>query len=204
MFDRRFALLAEREAAALRESEERFRSLYRRTPLPLHSLDGDGLIEHVSDAWLDLVGYRREEARGRPLTEFMTEASAGRRTKVDWPRLLALGELRDAEYRFVSKAGEVLDAAVSEQVERDPSGQFIRVVGGLLDVTARRRAEAALRQSQRSRPSASSPAESRMISTTCSRWSSAISNCCASACGTTTNRRRSSRTPSRVPNAAPP
>jgi len=39
MFDRRFALLAEREAAALRESEERFRSLYRRTPLPLHSLD---------------------------------------------------------------------------------------------------------------------------------------------------------------------
>ena len=149
MFDRRFALLAEREAAALRESEERFRSLYRRTPLPLHSLDGDGRIEHVSDAWLDLLGYRREEAKGRPLTEFMTEASAGRRTKVDWPRLLALGELRDAEYRFVSKAGEVLDAAVSEQVERDPSGQFIRVVGGLLDVTARRRAEAALRQSQK-------------------------------------------------------
>src|SRR5829696_4215141 len=65
----------------------------------------------------------------------MTEASAGRRTKVDWPRLLALGE--------------VLDAVVSEQVERDPSGQFIRVVGGLLDVTARRRAEAALRQSQK-------------------------------------------------------
>jgi PAS domain S-box-containing protein len=149
MFDRRFALLAEREAAALRESEERFRSLYRRTPLPLHSLDGDARIEHVSDAWLDLLGYRREEAKGRPLTEFMTEASAGRRTKVDWPRLLALGELRDAEYRFVSKAGEVLDAAVSERVERDPSGQFIRVVGGLLDVTARRRAEAALRQSQK-------------------------------------------------------
>src|SRR5215211_1362274 len=79
MFDRRFALLAEREAAALRVSEERFRSLYRRTPLPLHSLDGDGRIEHVSDAWLDLLGYRREEAKGRPLTEFMTEASAGRR-----------------------------------------------------------------------------------------------------------------------------
>ena len=49
MFDRRFALLAEREATALRASEERFRSLYRGTPLPLHSLDQQGRIEQVSN-----------------------------------------------------------------------------------------------------------------------------------------------------------
>jgi PAS domain S-box-containing protein len=149
MFDRRFAMLAEREAQALRESEERFRSLYRKTPLPLHSLDGGGLVEHVSDAWLDLLGYVREEVKGRPLTEFMTEASARRRAKVDWPGLLKLGELKDAEYRFVTKTEDVLDAVLSEQVETGTGGQFVRVVGGLLDVTARRRAEAALRQSQK-------------------------------------------------------
>ena len=149
MFDRRFAVLAEREADALRESEERFRNLYCKTPLPLHSLDGDGLVEHVSDAWLDLLGHVREEVTGRPLTEFMTEASARRRTKVDWPGLLRLGELKDAEYRFTTKAGDVLDVVVSEQVETDAGGRFVRVVGGLLDVTARRRAEAALRQSQK-------------------------------------------------------
>jgi NO-binding membrane sensor protein with MHYT domain len=38
MFDRRFALLAERDAIALRKSEERYRTLYKKTPLPLHSL----------------------------------------------------------------------------------------------------------------------------------------------------------------------
>jgi PAS domain S-box-containing protein len=110
MFDRRFAMLAEREAATLRESEERFRNLYRKTPLPLHSLDIDGHIEHVSDAWLELLGYERDAVKGKPFTEFMTEASVTRRATVDWPGLLETGELREAEYRVVTKTGEVLDA----------------------------------------------------------------------------------------------
>jgi PAS domain-containing protein len=79
----------------------------------------------------------------------MTEASAKRRATVDWPRLQATGDLKDTEYRMMTKSGEALDAVVSEQVERDATGQFRRAVGGLMDVTARKRAEAALRQSQK-------------------------------------------------------
>ena len=81
MFDRRFALLAEREAAAL---AARVRSAFgistagRRYPFTRSMTNGR--IEHVSDAWLDLLGYAREEVKGRPLTDFMTEASAARRT----------------------------------------------------------------------------------------------------------------------------
>jgi NO-binding membrane sensor protein with MHYT domain len=88
MFDRRFAMLAEREAVALKESEERFRNLYRKTPLPLHSLDANGIIEQVSDAWLKLLNYGRGEVVGRPLINFMAEESARRRIQVDWPKLL--------------------------------------------------------------------------------------------------------------------
>ena len=64
-FDRRFALLAESEAVALRESEERFRALYSKTPLPLVSLDAEGRIENASETWLDLSGYRRERSDRR-------------------------------------------------------------------------------------------------------------------------------------------
>ena len=98
MFDRRFAVLAEREAVALRRSEEQFRALYRKTPLPLHALDAEGRIEEVSEAWLDLLGYSRESVVGRPLINFMNEESARRRIQQDWPRLLASGTLRDAEF----------------------------------------------------------------------------------------------------------
>jgi PAS domain S-box-containing protein len=149
MFDRRFAVLAEREALALRRSEEQFRALYRKTPLPLHALDAEGRVEEVSEAWLDLLGYPRESVVGRPLINFMSEESARRRVQEDWPKLLASGALRDAEYRFVTHRGEPLDVLLSSQVERDAQGRFLRALGGLVDVTARRRAEEALRQAQK-------------------------------------------------------
>ena len=38
MYDRRMAIISDHEAAALRQSKERFRELYSKTPLPLHSL----------------------------------------------------------------------------------------------------------------------------------------------------------------------
>ncbi|CAN7732227.1 MHYT domain-containing protein [Neorhizobium sp. LjRoot104] len=148
MFDRRFAALAAKEALALRRSEEQFRSLYRRTPLPLHSLDEEGNIEDVSDAWLSLLGYDRESVVGRPFINFMTEESARLRI-ADWTRLLELGALREREYRLVSRDGEFIDILSTSQVERDDKGHFVRAVGGLVDVTDWRKAEEALRQAQK-------------------------------------------------------
>lgn len=149
MFDRRFARLAEREASLLRQSEERFRALYTKTPLPLFSLDETGCLQHVSDAWLGLLGYTREEVIGRPLVNFMDEASAGRIRETDWSALLREGALDGIEYRVVTQLGDMRDVIASARVERDEGGNFLRALGGLTDVTAMRRAEDALRQAQK-------------------------------------------------------
>ncbi len=149
MFDRRFAVLAEREAVALRQSEERFRSLYRRTPLPLYSLNRDGWIEDVTDAWLDLLAYTRTDVIGRPLINFLTEASARRAVQIDWPMLMDRGEIIEVEYQAVTKNGDFLDVLASVRVEHGPDGHFVRALGGLADVTDRKRAEEALRQMQK-------------------------------------------------------
>ncbi len=148
IFDRRFAALATKEAIALKESAEQFRSLYRRTPLPLHALDAEGRIENVSDAWLALLGYERTSVIGRPLINFMTEESARQRIR-DWQKLLAEGELREREYRLVTRQGDFIDVLSTSRIERDANGGFIWAVGGLVDVTARRRVEEALRQAQK-------------------------------------------------------
>ncbi|TCK29092.1 PAS domain S-box-containing protein [Ancylobacter aquaticus] len=148
-YDRRVAVLADREAGVWRESEERYRNLYRRTPLPLHSLGPDGHIAQVSDRWLSLLGYAREEVIGRPLTDFMTADSARRRTEEHWPRLLDTGELREAEYRLIAKDGRVLDCVLSAVAERDADGNLKNTLCGLVDVTERRATEDALRQAQK-------------------------------------------------------
>ena len=148
LFDRQFAMLAEREAQLLRQSEEQFRTLYRDTPLPLHSLGPDGCIDQVSDAWLELLGYTREEVIGRRLTDFMTPESRVERWNIDRPVLLKGDDVKEAEYRLVKKSGEVIDVLLSLRAERE-NGRIMRTLSGLVDVTAHNRAEEALRQAQK-------------------------------------------------------
>jgi PAS domain S-box-containing protein len=149
MFDRRFAEMAAREAQALKRSEGRLRALYRGTPLPLHSLDAAGRIEHVSDTWLRLTGYDREEVIGRPLVDFLTEGSARQARRRHRVALMRDGVLLDREYQIETKTGDVRDVIASARLEFDAEGKFQHVLGGLTDVTERKRAEEALRQAQK-------------------------------------------------------
>jgi len=149
MFDRRFAALAYREALALRASEERFRSLYRGTPLPLHSLDREGCIEQVSNNWLELMGYAREEVEGKSFRAFLADESAAAFSEVDWPTLIRDDSLPPREYRIVTHTGDFRDVVVTAKVERDETGAFLHVLGGLTDITQRKRTEDVLRQTQK-------------------------------------------------------
>ena len=53
------------------ESEERFRLLFEQSPLPYQSLDPDGRFIEVNDAWLQMLGYDRDEVIGHSFAEFI-------------------------------------------------------------------------------------------------------------------------------------
>jgi len=146
--DKRFSGLAERETELLRENEEQLIRLYRETPVPLHATNLDGRIEQVSDIWLTLLGLTREEALGHRLTDFMTDESRQRYDEVTSPDLRAGKDILEAEYQFVRKSGQILDVLLNAHQER-ADNKPLRILGGLIDVTARKRAEEALRLSQR-------------------------------------------------------
>jgi PAS domain S-box-containing protein len=58
---------------ALRESEERFKSLSENAPVIIFSLDVNGALNYVNPAWESLLGYSRQEALGRLLVDFIPE-----------------------------------------------------------------------------------------------------------------------------------
>jgi PAS domain S-box-containing protein len=136
-----------RAVAALRESEARFRAQFLRSPVPLLALDGQGVITGASDRWLDLLGADRAEVIGRHFDAFREDAEPGA-AEADWAALLRDGEVTDLPRRLRRRDGTVIDVLVSARVERDPVDGAPWVLGAAIDVTARNRAEAALRDSE--------------------------------------------------------
>lgn len=133
---------------ALRESETRYRSLYHNTPVMMHSIDEQGRLTDVNDYWLTVMGYERDGVLGRPLTDFLTDDAARRAVEISISALRQHGVVRDVKSQLVTRQGEVIDVLVSAIAEFDQQGRFNRSLAFLVDVTARNRAETALRASE--------------------------------------------------------
>lgn len=136
---------AQKQAEALiRQSEERFRHLYRATPAMLHSIDREGRILSVSDYWLEVMGYGRSEVIGLQSVEFLTEDSRRYAEDVVLPDFWKRGFCRDVPYQCMRKDGAILDILLSSVAERDAEGNPQRALTVIADVTEQKKAQEAL------------------------------------------------------------
>ena len=130
---------------ALRKSEERYRSIYHNTPAMLHSIDTNGQLVSVSDNWLEVLGYDRDEVIGQKLTRFFTPASRRLAEGTVFPQFFKTGFCKDIPYQFVKKNGDTIDILLSAIGDRDDKGNVVRSLAVSIDVTERNRAEKALK-----------------------------------------------------------
>jgi len=138
------------QQAELRESEERY-------ALTLAAVN-DGLWEwdipsgraFFSATYYALLGYENQEF---PATydawRLLVHCEDLERVEDDLRRRVATGEGFAIEFRMRTKAGSWLwVCARGKTIERDSVGQTRRMVGTLSDITARKRAEESLRESE--------------------------------------------------------
>jgi len=135
------AMLAQRRelleaTSRLADSELRVRRLYEATPAILHSIGPDGRILHVSDRWLALLGYRRDEVVGRLSSDFLTPASQAHAREVVLPAFFRNGHCDRVEYQFVRRDGGIVDVLLSAVLDRDDNGGSARSLAVLEDITA--------------------------------------------------------------------
>ncbi len=126
---------------------------FQRVPVPMQSMGPDALLRDVNEAWVDFTGYAREQAIGHSFAEFLDPLSAERYLHKAVPEFLATVpalESRAVEYRLIKASGEIADIVLTARPERDPAtGRFLHSLSVISDITARSRAEAALRQAQK-------------------------------------------------------
>lgn len=114
-------------------------------PLPYQSLDGDGRIVAVNDAWLDHLGYEREDVLGQHFTEFLAPGSASV-FRERFQSVLADGTVTDVELRIVTGTNDELEVVYDGRVEYDDAGAVDRTHCQFRDVTTEREATRRLEQ----------------------------------------------------------
>jgi diguanylate cyclase (GGDEF)-like protein/PAS domain S-box-containing protein len=132
---------------ALRQSENKYRSVIEHITDVFYRTNAEGLLDMVSPSGVALLGYgSEEEMLGRPNESFWMrpEERAG---------LLALlrehGEVRDYEIVMKRKDGSPVHVSTSSRLNRDEAGKVLGVEGTFRDITERKLNEAALQESVR-------------------------------------------------------
>ena len=131
--------------SALKESEEKYRDLYLKTPVMLHSIDHEGRLISVSDFWLEKLGYTKEEVIGRKSFEFLTPESQKKFYEY-FPVFKERGEMFDLQYQMVKKNGEIIDVLISAITENNADGTLKHRLAVIVDITERKKAEKALQE----------------------------------------------------------
>jgi diguanylate cyclase (GGDEF)-like protein/PAS domain S-box-containing protein len=149
----------ERAYNRLREREELYRTLTTHAPVGIFQTNAQGDITFVNERWCEIAGITREQVTDNGWREALLPE--------DWERLrslrqnqsqtlkpstqtenapadgekLAAKTMRPVEFRFVAADGKISWAIGNSSPLQDANGKFQGIIGTLLDISARKKAE---------------------------------------------------------------
>ncbi|HLO31441.1 MAG TPA: PAS domain S-box protein, partial [Anaerolineales bacterium] len=141
---------AERKQAEERshESEELFRTAFQYSPVGMCLTTLDGKLQNVNQALADMLGFIKEELEGKHFNDIThpEDMEIGR----DALKRMVSGEVPSISFekRYVRMSGEAIWAYVGIALLRDSSRKPLHFITQILDITERKRVEAALWESQ--------------------------------------------------------
>ena len=130
---------------ALRESEEKYRSIFEAAGNLILVIDRDGVIVDCNRRIEPMLGYRREEIVGEPMGRILhSEGSAGLREVLQ--DILVHGRRRCEEYRMVRKDGQTIHVRISSTPSKDGGTGGLGTICIVEDITRQRHAVEVLRK----------------------------------------------------------
>ncbi|MGZ6275808.1 MAG: PAS domain S-box protein, partial [Syntrophales bacterium] len=133
---------------ALRQSEEKYRTIIENMQEAYYELDPAGHFTFVNDALCKHLGYTKDELIGTRARQYQDEKTTEKMHQI-FTELYRTGEpVKALESEYIQKDGTKGDYELSVSLIRDPEGKPIGFRGVSRNVTERKKAEEALRQSE--------------------------------------------------------
>jgi PAS domain S-box-containing protein len=131
---------------ALQRSEERYRRIVQTAEEGIWMIDAGSVTTFVNPKMASMLGYAVEEMVGRNLFEFMDDRARAAAHENVRRRQQGISEQHD--FRLCRKDGSDVWTAMSTSAAFDDSGAYVGALAMVTDITERRLAEDALRESE--------------------------------------------------------
>ena len=131
----------------LEKSEDQFRALFEDAPVAYHEMDREGIVQRVNRAECALLGCSPRQILGQPIWNFIAESCRESTRESLRSSLASAGAFTPVETEFVREDGAVLNIQMHACVIRNSEGEVTGTRATLLDITDRKKAEQAQRES---------------------------------------------------------
>ena len=133
--------------AALRDSEYRYYTLAKMSPVGIFRTDAQGQCIYVNDRWCELAGVSWEESFGEGWVKAL-HPDDRKRVFQEWNRMRNENRPYKVECRFQHPDGAITWVLAQAIAEKGENGEVKGYVGTFTDITANKQAEKALRESR--------------------------------------------------------
>ncbi|MHA2007529.1 MAG: PAS domain S-box protein [Promethearchaeota archaeon] len=132
----------------LEDSERKFRFLYENAPLAYQSLDYKGNILDVNNAWLNFLGYEKDEVIGKWFGDFVDHEYL-KVLNTRFPKFKEEGEVKGVEYDLIKKDGSHAMVSFNGKIGYDENMNFERTHCIFQDITEQKMNEEKLKLSEK-------------------------------------------------------
>jgi PAS domain S-box-containing protein len=128
--------------------QEELRSLFEEAPVGYHEIDTAGIVRRVNRTECEMLGFEPREIIGKAVWELVAPQERAISRDAVRKKLAGKEPLGVLERMYIRRDGSILHVEIHENAIRNAKGAIVGIRSAMLDITVRRQAEIALRQSE--------------------------------------------------------
>ncbi|BAY98880.1 two-component hybrid sensor and regulator [Tolypothrix tenuis PCC 7101] len=133
---------------ALKESERRYATLAEAAPVAIFRFNAEGECIYVNDRWSEMTGRTAESALGMGWVDALHPEDRDRISQ-EWDNGFDQGKFTQHEARYLHPDGTIIWHYCQAVPEISEDGRLMGYIGTITDITDRKEAEIALKESER-------------------------------------------------------